>query len=825
MTENREQHNHNPKIRKTREKSLLEIIQIILKRKNILIVSVLSTLALAMIYNYVATPTYESSVLLKKEKLPGEKFQNEFAGILNVQTDDVIETEMELVTTWNVLKNVVNELNLFLSVGKIITPQGNEYPVELSMVDYNNPEYFFSDAHPVPLPEFKNVSFKDFNQSGKYYLQKTDSKTYTLYDEESNKRLMTVVDTSEAIFETDFVNFTVNWPDAKAGSVVYFSFDNYYKTLEDLKSKISVDHKAKTDVFEISVRSTSPYSAALIANTLTDKFRESRIDQQKQTIRYSFNFVDKQLQEMQDKLKQAENDLSGFKASGQIMTIDQSSRELIDFLSNLEAEKMKTELQLTEYKNKALEMQNELQSKGFFDQSFLSPEGNEPTNSPFATLMKQLSDLELKRLELLQKRTASHPDVIALDEQIKLVEQKLASFNQNTITSYQIIVNALEKKLLQITNLMSKYEVKMERLPAQENRLAELLRQKNVYEKIFTVLLDKREEMRMAELSKLQDIVIVDPAHEPIKPITPKKSLNLVLAFLFGMFAGFMSIFVIEFKNNKLINLDDLEEQFNVPILAIIPSYNTEVKSKIANATEGKNRLVTLMEHTDGYRETFRLLKTKVLFQMEDKDKVFMVTSCEENTGKTTIVANLAVSIAQEGKKVLIIDCDLRKAQLSSMFDIPPKSQGLKEFLTMDVAPKIYNRVLKRIDILPAGGTTEDSGNLLNSDRMKMLFDTIGSSSYDYIIIDTPPVTRVVDTLVLGRLIKDALLVVRPGYSLKESVEGGFAEMLQAKIKVRGIVANAAEIEESSYRYKYGYGYGYGKTKTETVEKNSVVEV
>ena len=109
------------------------------------------------------------------------------------------------------------------------------------------------------------------------------------------------------------------------------------------------------------------------------------------------------------------------------------------------------------------------------------------------------------------------------------------------------------------------------------------------------------------------------------------------------------------------------------------------------------------MENADGFTESFRLLKTKILFQMEGKEKIFLVTSCEENTGKTSVVSNLAVSIAQENKRVLVIDCDLRKAELSSKFDISEKSPGLIESLMNDVPPQIYNKILKRIDMLPAG--------------------------------------------------------------------------------------------------------------------------
>jgi Mrp family chromosome partitioning ATPase len=144
------------------------------------------------------------------------------------------------------------------------------------------------------------------------------------------------------------------------------------------------------------------------------------------------------------------------------------------------------------------------------------------------------------------------------------------------------------------------------------------------------------------------------------------------------------------------------------------------------------------------------------------------------------------------------------------MFDISLNSPGLIDFITKGGSPAIYNRVLKNIDILPAGGIREDSSSLLGSDRMKSLFKAIDTSAYDYIIIDTPPVTRVVDTLVLGQSVKNAILVVRPDISMKEAVLGGIQELNQAKIKIRGVVANSADIHKSYYyRYRYGYGYGY----------------
>jgi capsular exopolysaccharide synthesis family protein len=358
---------------------------------------------------------------------------------------------------------------------------------------------------------------------------------------------------------------------------------------------------------------------------------------------------------------------------------------------------------------------------------------------------------------------------------------------------------------------MSVYELRMQKLPAQESQLARLMRQKDVYEKIFTLLLDKREEMRIAEVSKLQDIIIVDPPQKPLKPISPNKMMNMVVGLVLGGFLGLVLIFVIELKNNRLINVDDLEDDFQLPVLAILPKYPREILKRIKNATENKDKFASLMDENLGIKESIRLLKTKILLHLDSNDKIILVTSCEENTGKTTLVSNLAITFALENKKVLIIDCDLKKGELSRLFNLSLDTPGLVHYLSGEPTPSIYTKVMKKIDIIPAGGLREDSAALLDSDRMKNLVDTLNASEYDYVLIDTAPVTRVVDTLVLGRIIKNALLVVRPGVSFKETVVTGIQEMKQAKFKVRGIIANAVELKKSyTYRYKYGYGYGYG---------------
>ena len=166
---------------------------------------------------------------------------------------------------------------------------------------------------------------------------------------------------------------------------------------------------------------------------------------------------------------------------------------------------------------------------GYVDQTYLTPEQYSTYDSPFMNLLKELTNSELRRIELLQKRTEMHPDVILIDEQISRIKEELSKYNNNTLTAFRIISNSLKNKQGNINSIIAKYSADLEKLPEQESKLASLMRQKEAYEKMYTLLLQKREEMRVAELSKLQDIIILDKAIEPIKPIAPNKKLNLLI--------------------------------------------------------------------------------------------------------------------------------------------------------------------------------------------------------------------------------------------------------------------------------------------------------
>jgi len=652
-----------------------------------------------------------------------------------------------------------------------------------------NYKQFHQNYYNSNLPKFLELELSDPNTKGEFFIEKLNNNIYRLFDLEGGVELLT----SPSPLILPFIRIDFDWSNSKYKDRIYFKIENIEATLKYLRNNLSINKEGKSDIFKLSVTFESPYIAQLIANTIADKYREVRLEQKRQTTHNSFQFVDIQLQEVSDKLKDAEIALSNFKSENKIAIMDESSKDLIESLSSLEGEKIKTDLELAQYQNKVRELNKEFKKKGYFDQTFLTPVESSSERSPFSILLEQLTDAEIKRLELLQRRKESHPDVVTLDEQITKIKQKLADYNQNTLTSYNILIKTLRRKRYDLIRLIEKYSSKIEKLPDQETVLVELMRAKNVHEKMFTLLLDKREELRMAEFSKLQDIVIVDSAQLAFKPISPRKILNIGLGIIFGFIVGLVGMVLQEFFEKRITTVEEIEHKYSYPVLAVIPQYSKQIQKRIRQAQKAEDRLVNLMENQEIFNESYRVVRTK-LFNCSDKNiKTLLFTSCEEDTGKTSVVTNLATSFAIGGKKVLVLDCDLRKPAISKFFDGSENQPGLIQVLSDKNKSSVrkFFKIKKngnyKVDYIPSGGVSEKSSELLESPKMRELIDHY-SSKYDYIFIDTPPITRTADALVLSKYVKQILLIVKPYHTFKGSVALGIEELEQAGMKILGLI-------------------------------------
>lgn len=810
----------------SKEKSLLEYLNVIMKRKWILILSLFFFISAALMFNYLVPETYSSSVLMKKENVDNTYRQDEFKQIIESKNTDKIETEMKLVKTSEVLNKVIDELKLNLVFDKIVIPNEKELIIDDYYLNYIN-EYLVANPNGMSYPRF--VEFKSIsNSTNSYKIKKLSDDTYELYDIEKNKLISRSPQENSFVINTSSSEFIIDWTNAVPNSELYFTVLNGRAAIKMLESMIDLQQEDETNIFRITVESTNPKSAQMIANTIADKFKETRIDQEKMAIRYSYKFIDDQIDEISENLKKSEEELLDYKSKNRLLSMNENSSQIVDLLSQLEVEKVNVDLELNQYQDKLGAIENEYKDKGYFDQTYLTPERSSEAYTPFSSLMLKLADLEVQRIETLNRKLESHPEVVKIDEQIAEIKNRLSSFNQNTITAYQIIINTLKAKQNNLEGLVSKYNSQLSSLPAKENKYAELLREKSVYEKVYTLLIDKREELKLAELSKLQDIAVVEPAQIPLTAVFPNKQFNLSIGIFAGFVCGIFLIVAVELNNKKKLHLDDLENEYLIPIFSIIPNYSKELKKRIYNSKKIEDRFVVMMNTAEGYKETYRILRTKI-YNSKNKIKTLMFTSCEENSGKTTVVANLALLLVQSDKKVLMIDCDLKRGRLTNMFNVSKNSPGIitaaKE---QKINPMIYSLIKPSknngaakydLHLIPPGGILDNSSEILESEIFAKIIKNIETLQYDYILIDTPPVNRVVDPLIIAKYVKDAILIVRDDYTMKDSFKWGVHELKQTGIKIHGIVINACDIDNSPFKYKYGYAGSYSCNYT---DENSV---
>jgi len=811
------------------------------KRRLVIFISFVIIFIIGFIVYSSKSPIYESTILLKKEGQSKEQnVQDQYKKMVADQSLDDIETELQLINTRVVLSKVVNQLNMNFNIDKIQFPDNDETEIDRSLTAYG---WWLEDLgmDRTNYPEIleANCDSNNINHNEKYFVISNDG-YLELYNAETSALINSVRAGNPAEISSNDFQLKIDWHSTPPGTKLYFSVYGSIYSTDQLNKKIKVSQVDKTNIIQIKVQDKSPKMAQLIANTLTEKFRETRTENARQNVQESYKFVDKQLNEMSQQLKDAENKVSAYKSKSGITQLDKSSADIMNFLSGLQAQKIANDLELSKYEAMEKGIMDDYKNKGYFDQTFLAPDQSSQSNSPFSEILKQLSDLEVKKIVELQKKNENHPDIINLNNQIAQLKEKLKSYNQNTLASYKIIINSLKDKKANLDKLIAKYQARIHYLPKEEIQLAELTRKAEVAEKMFNVLLDKREEMRIKEISQLQDILIVDPASLPTFPSSPSLKIALIICFfVWGAFTiGF--VFWGEFNERRLLKLNEIEDDLQLPILSIIPKFPKELVQQINKTNVLEEKFAVLQKDKLGIIEAYKVLHIKLVFTLKNNNKIVLFTSSEEHSGKTTIVANLAATLAAADKKVLIIDADLKRCGLTDLFRVSRENPGLSTFLSEDLKKlPIYNLTSLSselsqkgsISILPSGEISEKSSSLLQSQKATDLINDLKNSFYDYILIDTPPVNRVIDTLILSRLVENTIMVTRYNYTLREAITSGVEELRNEKINISGAVVNACEIEKTSFKDKYGYGYGYeysyenknGKGKS-SKEKQSVVE-
>ena len=468
--------------------------------------------------------------------------------------------------------------------------------------------------------------------------------------------------------------------------------------------------------------------------------------------------------------------------------VDRLSEEAERQLAFLEKQipNVRGELELSENNLNTYRARNDSVDLTFETQSLLEQ---------LVRIENQLTELEFAEAEISQQFTKSHP-------------------------RYE----ALLTKRARLNDEKSKLEARVNDLPATQQEVLRLTRDATVNQEIFVALLNSQQEMALVKAGTIGNIRILDPAATQPKPIKPRKALIAILATLLGGVLGVGWVLVARALHRGLENPDDLEE-LGLPVYASIPLAVSGLRNRISRrrlfrkpspAQLRRRDLVAVYEPADPVVEAVRGLRTALHFGLlESPNNRILVTGPSPGVGKSFVAANLAVTIAQGGQRVLLIDTDLRKGRLHKIFDI--EKPGLTEVLGQKITPVEAVQGIDNVeglDVLTRGDTPPNPSELLLT---PILCETLewASGSYDTVIVDSPPVLAVTDAVIVGQLCGIALMIARFSESAHKEVMISANRLRQNGVNLRGSILNAVEKRASSY-YGYGGYYAYDYRKKDT---------
>jgi tyrosine-protein kinase Etk/Wzc len=629
----------------------------------------------------------------------------------------------------------------------------------------------------------------------------------------------------------------MNWIPPDLSDEAIQDSKRYISIIERLKSMVEAEHQGRTNIIDIRVVSQDPNEASSVANAFARAYREYNIREKNKKTIETKSFIEEQLRLTSIKLKRAERELQAFKEGYALISLDAQTRNILDKLNAVETEyeKVKTKKEEVASQLRLLGKGNR-NTKNKFQRVFLTA----PPDSPIYGLKIKLSELFLKRQTLLINLTEKHPQVIEVDDQIRAVIQETKKELSSLLRTYKNREQDLHAKIVHLRE-------ENEKLPEKALQLVRLQREVDLQASLYSQLKEKYQETLIQESSKVQEVSIVKPAVSPTKPYNiPSKLMIIVTGIVVGLIIGLVSAFLVEVFDTSMGAIEDVEDLMQVPVLGVIPFLQGEDKAKdrIERRDPARTRMRDLVTHFKPESmgaEAFRALRTNLQFlRLETKGKIFLITSSFVQEGKTLNIVNLALTMAQAGNKVLLIDADLRKPMVHKVFGLA-EVPGITDYVLGNYkANETYNTIsdvmlgefgidnilktpgMDNLHIVTAGTRPPNPSEILSSTSFRGFLKEV-EHAYNFIFIDAPPILPVADASEIATLVDGVFLVYKVGKIGRGVLKRAKSNLDNVDARLVGVILNSVKSDEGPeyYRYHSHYYYGHqGKSKTDNKFKS-----
>jgi capsular exopolysaccharide synthesis family protein len=565
---------------------------------------------------------------------------------------------------------------------------------------------------------------------------------------------------------------------------------------EMVRGGLNVVPVKNTKIVNISYQDKSPAIAKLVADAVVKAYMDEMLEIKLSTSNYSLKWMTAKAAEERDKLERLERQLQEFMRENDLVTVENRLTILPQKLSEFGGQLSKAEAQ----KKEMQDLLDQIKS------TQKNPEALEKlpvfaSDGVLKAIRERIYKAEQNIQELSKKYGNKHPVMIRAMDELRLLKSerkfeidRIVSATEN---SYQLALS----KNKSLENLLD--TTKSETLDLNEKFVQYSIMKREVDSNrvLYDTLQTNIKQQGVTEQSQSVNIWVIKKASLPGAPTKPNKKKNLVIGFILGLAGGIGLALFIEYLDNTLNNVQQIEERFGLTVLGSIE----EVKGKDKSIDS-----FILYNPLSPLAESYRLIRSALLLSAaEHPPKVTLITSMSKSEGKTATVTNLARMLVQDKRSVLIIDCDLRRPRMHSLLNMP-NDIGLSSYLAGNVDEcTILSVPDEGIALIPSGPIPPNPSELLGSEKMKKLISDL-AARFQFLLLDSPPIGAVTDSLTLSQFVDGTILVVKAGSTTIEMFEAGVKKMRDVHARILGVVLNGVKSREQD-AYQYGYTTYYAK--------------
>lgn len=766
------------------EISLTDLIRLALKRWYYYVAMMIVCLVVAFVYVHRTAPQYQRvAMVLIKDKKSGTRTPSEAQIFKEVGFMDLsgnVENEILIFKSLHLAQMVVEQLNLEVGYqAETFWRPVDLYGISPVAVDFTEGTDLACRFRLVLLPG-KKMELKDLYYQGE---KLNFQKTFAL-GEAVQTPVGRIVVKPTSFYEEKYI-----------GKELIVTKNTITAAGNALSARLMVAKASKeSSMIQLAIRDEVPQRAADILNTLIDAYKKDIINDKNTVARNTERFVVERLAILEKELGNVDSQIASYRSENQLVDASQSGLYL---------------QRADQYQNEAVQLQTELELTRYLKEFLLQPK-NDGSLIPVSTgvsetnLVSQINEYNKMRLQCDKLDGPSAGDNPVVQD----LQQAMRSLRESILHTMDNHMEALQLRLNSTLKQEARSSGQAANIPNHQKTVLSAERQQKVKEQLYVYLLQKREENALAEYIAESNARVVDQAKGSNIPVEPKAQLIYLIALILGLGIPTAILFLMLLMDNKVRSRKDIENHTDLPFLGDIP-YSKE---------SGKSNLpyVVRADGQDIVTEAFRILRTNLNFMADANhpNKVLMTTSMNPDAGKTFVIANLAAMMAFAGKKVLLIDLDIRKGALTKLFG-GRRKPGITHYLVgqADNAKNLIYPVAdcSGLDIIYSGVVPPNPAELLLSERLDQLVDEV-KADYDYVLIDNVPMGVVADATITNRLADRTLFVARAGVLDRRQLPDIERFYQEGKMKQMALVLNGVKEELVGYgHYGYsGYGYGYG---------------